>query len=135
MGTDAQSAAMAAVLVVLSASLMITMAVVDENGAAVRLGVGSDGGAPPENGRGCGAILRRGKSLIEAKSILEFFEQVVTPVLSAPTVLRRLFIADLLSWMAIMAYHMYWYDQSIVFIRTTYVKSFRIIKSLKVKVY
>ena len=105
---------MAAVLVVLSASLMVTMAAVDENAAAVRQGAGSDGGgagAPQsvENGRSCGAVLGREKSLVEKKSLLEFLEQVVTPVLSAPTVLRRLFVADLLSWMALMAHQMYWY--------------------------
>ena len=36
LGTDAQSAAMAAVLVVLSASLLVTMVVVDESATVVR---------------------------------------------------------------------------------------------------
>ena len=79
LGTGALSAAMAAVLVVLSASLVVTMAAVDENAAAVRLGAGSDGGgagAPQsvENGRGCGAVIGREKSLVEKKSLLEFLE-------------------------------------------------------------
>ena len=53
-------------------------------------------------------LKNRVKSLTEANSILEYLEQVVTSVLLAPVVLRRLFLADLLSWMAIMAHQMYW---------------------------
>ena len=113
MGTDAQSAAMAAVLVVLSASLLVTMAVVDENSAVARqrrAGSDADVGDSevPLKNRG-NSLKNRGKSLTEeATSILEYLEQVVTSVLSAPVVLRRLFVADLLSWMAIMAHQMYW---------------------------
>ena len=112
-GTDAQSAAMAAVLVVLSASLLVTMAVVDESAVARqrRAGSDADGGGDAEvplKNRGY-SLKNRGKSLTEeATSILEYLEQVVTSVLSAPVVLRRLFVADLLSWMAIMAHQMYW---------------------------
>ena len=121
MGTDAQSAAMAAVLVVLSASLLVTMVAVDES-AVVRQRAGSDADGeidttevPLKSSGNFAAEMaanskgkNRGRSLTEANSILEYLEQVVTSVLSAPVVLRRLFVADLLSWMAIMAHQMYW---------------------------
>ena len=120
MGTDAQSAAMAAVLVVLSASLLVTMVVVDEGATVVRQRASSDDGTDttkvPLKNHGIFAaemaanskLKNCGTSLTEANSILEYLEQVVTTVLSSPIVLRRLFVADLLSWMAIMAHQMYW---------------------------
>ena len=52
--------------------------------------------------------LRSLPSSVEAASILEYLGRVATSVLSAPLVLRRLFVADLLSWMAVMAHQMYW---------------------------
>ena len=109
MGTDAQSAAMAAVLVVLSASLLVTMVAVDESATVVRQRAGSDDVDNFATELAASSKVKdRGRSLTEANSILEYLEQVVTSVLSAPVVLRRLFVADLLSWMAIMAHQMYW---------------------------
>jgi solute carrier family 45 protein 3 len=42
--------------------------------------------------------------------LLDYPHQLCAPVLTAPAVLRRLFFADLLSWMAVMAHAMYCTD-------------------------